>query len=190
MLRSRRLVRSTGPGEQDTIETFHDRIRETITAHLAPEALKDCHGRLARVLEASGHGDPETLAAHYLEADDLAQAARYYAAAADKAAPSEGVMQLQQPSSVAGAQLPAGKYRVQWTATSGEMVDVKVYRGHKEVASTTAQLVKVDAAAYNNVSYLTDDKGARSLTQISFAKQKFALRLGDRASSDAERAAK
>lgn len=110
--------------------------------------------------------------------------------AADKAAPSQGVMQLQQPSSVAGAQLPAGKYRVQWTATSGEMVDVKVYRGDKEVASTTAQLVKVDAAPYNNVSYLTDDKGARSLTQISFAKQKFALRLGDRASSDAERAAK
>ena len=110
--------------------------------------------------------------------------------AADKAAPSEGILQLEQPCSIAGAQLPAGKYRVQWTATAGEIVDVKVYRGHQEVASTTAQLVKVGAVPYSNISYLTDDKGARSLTQISFAKQKFALRLGDRASAGAERAAR
>ena len=110
--------------------------------------------------------------------------------AADKAAPSEGVMQLQQPSNIAGTQLPAGKYHVQWTPTAGETVDVKVYRGGKEVASTTAQLVKVGAVPYDNVSYLTDDKGARSLTQIYFAKQKFALRLGDRPSSSSERAAR
>src|SRR5215475_13784885 len=56
--------------------------------------------------------------------------------AADKAAPSEGVMELQGPSSVSGTQLPAGKYRVRWTSTSGEMVDLKIYRGSKQVAST------------------------------------------------------
>ena len=110
--------------------------------------------------------------------------------AGDKATPSQGVMELQQSSSLAGTQLAAGKYRVQWTATTGETVDVKVYRADKEVASTTAQLVKVDVSPYNNVSFLTDDKGARSLTQISFAKQKFALRLPDAGSASAERAAK
>ena len=109
--------------------------------------------------------------------------------AADKTAASQGSMELQQPTSLAGTQLAAGKYRVQWAAASGETVDVKVYRGDKEVASTTAQLVKVDAVPYNHVSFLTDDKGARSLTQISFAKQKVALRLGEAASA-AERAAK
>lgn len=109
--------------------------------------------------------------------------------AGDKAAPSEGVMELQQPSRVAGTQIPAGKYRVQWTAASGEMVDVKVYRGNKEVASTTAQLVKVDVTLYNQVSFLTDDKGGRSLAQISFAKQKFALRLAEGGMS-AEQASK
>lgn len=109
--------------------------------------------------------------------------------AADNAAPSQGTMELQQPTSLAGTQLAAGKYRVQWAATSGDTVDVKVFRGKEEVASTTAQLVKVDAVPYNHVSFLTDDKGARSLTQISFAKQKLALRLGD-APAAAERAAK
>ena len=110
--------------------------------------------------------------------------------AADKTSPSQGSMELQQPSSFAGTQLSAGKYRVQWTPASGDVVDVKVFRGDKEVVSTNAQLVKADAASYNNVSYVTDDKGARSLTQISFAKQKFALHLGNSASAVTESAAK
>ncbi len=36
LLRAIRLVRSTGPGDQDTLESFHDRIRESVVAQLAP----------------------------------------------------------------------------------------------------------------------------------------------------------
>ena len=108
--------------------------------------------------------------------------------AADKAAPAKGSMELQQPASVAGTQLTSGKYRVEWTP-NGDLVDVKFYRGDKQVASTTARLVKVDVAPYDRISYTTDEKGARSLTQLSFNKQQFALRLSSEP-ADAERAAK
>jgi len=108
--------------------------------------------------------------------------------AADNTAPGKGSMELQQPTTVGGTQLPSGKYRVEWTA-NGDKADVKIYSGSKEVATTTARLVKADAASYNHISFITDERGARSLAQIWFSKQKSALRLGDLPAA-AEQAAK
>jgi serine/threonine protein kinase len=86
ILRGARLVRSTGPGDQDEVEAYHDRIRETMAAHLPPVALKAHHHRLAVTLAASGRADLETLAVHFQGAEDPAQAGHYYAAAAAQAA--------------------------------------------------------------------------------------------------------
>lgn len=85
-LRSDHLVRSTGPGLEDDIETFHDRIRETIIERLAPDHRTVLHGRLARSLEAAGGADLETLAVHFHGGGEPEQAGHYYAAAADLAA--------------------------------------------------------------------------------------------------------
>ena len=84
LLRSGRVLRVTGLSRHDALEVYHDRIRETIVAHLAPEALKANHARLARTLEASGEADPEHLAVHFQAAGAPGRAGHYFARAAHR----------------------------------------------------------------------------------------------------------
>ena len=69
-LRSARLIRCIGQTQQDEVETYHDRIRETVVAHLPPGSLRWHHERLALVLATTGPVDPEVLAGHYRGAGD------------------------------------------------------------------------------------------------------------------------
>ena len=60
-LRSARLIRCLGQAHNEEVETYHDRIRETVVAHLSPESLRWNHKRLALGLATSGlgrSGDP------------------------------------------------------------------------------------------------------------------------------------
>jgi hypothetical protein len=86
LLRSGRLIRSTGPGDEDTIEPYHDRVREAIVARLEPVAKGEHHRRLAAALEAVGRADAELLAGHFLGAGAATQAGHYFALAAKAAA--------------------------------------------------------------------------------------------------------
>jgi serine/threonine protein kinase len=85
-LRAVRLLRGTGSAEQDEIETYHDRVRETVTAHLPADALAEHHRQLARVLEASGEADPELLGDHLQGAGEPRRAGACFARAAEGAA--------------------------------------------------------------------------------------------------------
>ena len=85
-LRCDRLVRGTGSTDGHEVETYHDRVRETVLAHIAPQVLEHHHGRLASVLETSGRTGPEILAVHLRAAGDVPRAVEYYARAASQAA--------------------------------------------------------------------------------------------------------
>ena len=85
LLRANHLVRGSGSGEDEKIETYHDRIRETVAAGLSEPALAEIHQKLAIALEGSRYTDAETLALHYQGAGSPERAALYAAEAAAKA---------------------------------------------------------------------------------------------------------
>jgi tetratricopeptide (TPR) repeat protein len=90
-LRAARLIR--GAGASGEIEPYHDRVRETVVAHLSPAALTECHLRLATTLEAflqaggwaEAEAAAEAAAIHFEGAGEKDKAAHYYAAAAERA---------------------------------------------------------------------------------------------------------
>src|SRR5437773_4863100 len=85
VLRAAHLVRTRSTLGRNEIETYHDRIRDAVSAGLPADSLKDFHHRLASALLATGGADAETLARHYMGAGDAQSAAEYAAAAAAKA---------------------------------------------------------------------------------------------------------
>ncbi len=85
LLRAQHLVRGTGLGSLDEVETYHDRIRETVFNHLGASRRRELSQRLARELEQAGGADPETLGVHFEGAGELAKAGHYYALSADEA---------------------------------------------------------------------------------------------------------
>ena len=84
-------------------------------------------------------------------------------------AASKGGLQLQHPTNVGGKQLATGTYSVQWDGT-GDQVDLKVFQGKKEVASTSAQVVKMDHPAnYDQTITTAGSDGNSALTKASRA---------------------
>jgi serine/threonine protein kinase/KaiC/GvpD/RAD55 family RecA-like ATPase len=85
-LRSEHLVRSRGVREYDTIEPFHDRIRESMLRRLSEAELRATHKRLAQALRAVGQPDLEALVEHLLGSGESEQAGRHAEEAARQAA--------------------------------------------------------------------------------------------------------
>lgn len=84
VLRTSHFVRTTGPSVDDQIECYHDRVRESVAAHVDHGNRLEYHKRLASALEASGVAEPQTIAVH-LAHSEPARAATYYAKAGDAA---------------------------------------------------------------------------------------------------------
>jgi len=84
MLRSARLIRSTGTRLTDEIEAFHDRVRESIANHLPRPIRRDYHQQIADALELNPDAAPETIASH-LQSVLSPRAAHFYELAGERA---------------------------------------------------------------------------------------------------------
>jgi eukaryotic-like serine/threonine-protein kinase len=83
LLRARNLIR----GAAGEIESYHDRVRETVVADLDASRRRAHHARLAVVLSASSaSADAEAVAGHLEAAGQSDEAGRHYALAAERAA--------------------------------------------------------------------------------------------------------
>jgi hypothetical protein len=106
-------------------------------------------------------------------------------------AASKGPLELQESASVAGTQLKTGTYTVQWEGT-GDQVQLKIYQGKKEVASTSARMVTLDKPLQRDGTLLRrNDDGTMTVTRINFGKKNFALEIsGDGGGAGAAGAAR
>jgi serine/threonine protein kinase len=84
-LRGGNLIRRSGPGLDAVVESFHDRIRETVGARVGAQERRGYHHALARSLESDGGADFELVAIHYRGAGEDDRAAAQFEKAADQA---------------------------------------------------------------------------------------------------------
>jgi hypothetical protein len=92
---------------------------------------------------------------------------------------SKGSMELLRPANIAGTQLAAGNYTVQWDG-QGDQVEVQIFRGKKEITSTSAHVLKLERPlSENSVVVTPNTDGSRSISRINFGKKDFALELSN-----------
>ncbi|MET0285889.1 MAG: AAA family ATPase, partial [Polyangiales bacterium] len=82
---AQRLLRTQGTGAAAELETFHDRVRESILARTPAEQLARHAASLVRELERAKEGDAETRAALYERAGEPGKASGYYTMAVQSA---------------------------------------------------------------------------------------------------------
>jgi hypothetical protein len=85
-LRAANLLRTAGVRRRDLVEPFHDRVRESVVAHLSDELRRRVHHQLAEAFERTGTDDPDALTTHWQGAGDSQRAATYAVKAGDRAA--------------------------------------------------------------------------------------------------------
>jgi hypothetical protein len=101
------------------------------------------------------------------------------AASANAGNTSKGTLQVAEPVTIGGKQLPAGKYQVEW-AGSGSNVELSISDGKETVAKVPAQILPLKKAeAASGYSTSTDRAGNKSLTEIFFGGKKYELSIGE-----------
>ena len=87
-------------------------------------------------------------------------------------------VELASDTSLAGTRIPAGTYKITWTA-SGAEADLQVTQGKKVVASTKAKVVERDRNSTNDeVVSRKDASGAFSMAEVHVRGEKSVLVVG------------
>jgi serine/threonine protein kinase/tetratricopeptide (TPR) repeat protein len=84
-LRAESLVRLQGLRDEDPVEIYHDRIRETALRHIERNQLAEIHLALGRALESSGDADAVALSHHFRQAGEDHRATKHTIDAAEQA---------------------------------------------------------------------------------------------------------
>jgi tetratricopeptide (TPR) repeat protein len=84
-LRSESLVRLLGSSDEDPVEIYHDRIRETALRSIERTNLAEIHLALGRALESSGDADAVALSHHFRQAGEDQRATKHTIDAAEQA---------------------------------------------------------------------------------------------------------
>lgn len=85
-LRTEHLLRMSGTSENDSVEIYHDRIREAALRSIPSEQIPPLHMAIARELATSGRADEVALGHHFRRAGEAKVACMHTIAAADQAA--------------------------------------------------------------------------------------------------------
>ncbi|MEI7891797.1 MAG: protein kinase [Myxococcales bacterium] len=111
LLRAQHLIRTRLGGT--ALDTFHDRVRETVLGRLEPEATRGLHARLAVALLAAGQDDPDVLTEHFFAAGNKEREVEFALLAASKAegalAFDRAVKLYERLLEVAGPEAPEAK---------------------------------------------------------------------------------
>ncbi len=98
---------------------------------------------------------------------------------------NRGTLKVDETITVAGKQLPAGEYQVEWTG-SGPTVEVSISGYKGSIAKVPAQLLPLNKAeAGSGYSTTTDPAGNKALTGIFFGGKKYQLSIGEASSATA-----
>ncbi|HZQ91109.1 MAG TPA: hypothetical protein VFA60_04900 [Terriglobales bacterium] len=84
-------------------------------------------------------------------------------------------LNVTQPFTVNGKQLPAGEYQLKWEG-NGPSVDVSIINDGKVVATSSAAVVSLDRPERDSSFRLKDEAGgARSLSEVRMSGKKYML---------------
>jgi hypothetical protein len=86
---------------------------------------------------------------------------------------------LQSTTTINGAQLKPGDYKLQWEG-SGPNVEVSIQQGKKIIAKVPAKVVDLNFPSQNNAAVLKmNGDGTSTLAGARFEGKKFALEIGE-----------
>jgi ABC-type nitrate/sulfonate/bicarbonate transport system substrate-binding protein len=94
-------------------------------------------------------------------------------------AASKATLTLQNPTTINGAKLKAGEYKLLWDG-AGPNVEVSIMQGKTVLAKVPAKVVDLSLPAQNNAAVVKrNDDGTTTLAGARFEGKKYALELGD-----------
>lgn len=145
-LRAGHFARTSGPGPEDAIEAYHDRIREAVAAELqaaGEDGVRARYRRLAEALEDSASDDVELRVLCYQGAGDPERAARWALRAAEQA---ERALAFDRAAQMIRLALSLERRPVRWT--EGAPGDALGARAELDTRALQARLA--DALAHAN----------------------------------------